>query len=100
MTACVRGAQLRAQWARNDPHRNPGYIQYDGSLAADGAHITLEREHGEYQAKLGRAHELARRVTRMLRPGCSEGVLDAALLELETLQALLAMLEKRENGAE
>ncbi|KMZ61109.1 Diphosphate--fructose-6-phosphate 1-phosphotransferase, 6-phosphofructokinase [Zostera marina] len=75
----------------NDEYRNPGPIQFEGH-GSDEKPMTLCVEDQDYMGRMKELQECINKVKSMVKPGCSQAVLKAALSSMTSVTDVLSIL--------
>ncbi|KAI3956788.1 hypothetical protein MKW92_003932 [Papaver armeniacum] len=75
----------------DDMYRNPGPLQYDGP-GADSKTMTLCVEDQDYMGRIKKLQEYLDKVRNMVKPGCSQDVLKAALCSMSSVTDVLSVM--------
>ncbi|KAK7407752.1 hypothetical protein VNO78_09804 [Psophocarpus tetragonolobus] len=75
----------------DDIYRNPGPLQFDGS-GADAKVITLSVEDQDYMGRIKKLQEYLEQVRTIVKPGCPQEVLKAALSVMASVTEVLAAM--------
>ncbi|KAL6562938.1 hypothetical protein OROHE_005525 [Orobanche hederae] len=81
-----------------DVYRNPGPFQYDVP-GADAKPVTLCVEDQDYMGRIKRLQEYLDMVHCMVKPGCSQYVLRAALSSMASVTDVLSVMSSHSNGS-
>ena len=87
-------ASLRA-WAEGELYANPGPIQFSGASAGLRA-ATLELERAGHMQRIGAVRAQLDVIRSLAGPGCSEGLLSAAVSGVASLCDILQGIKLRE----
>ncbi|KAI4320898.1 hypothetical protein MLD38_034331 [Melastoma candidum] len=74
-----------------DLYRNPGPLQFDGP-GADAKPVTLCVEDQDYMGRIKLLRDYLEKVRTIVKPGCSQEVLKAALSAMSSLTDILSVL--------
>lgn len=74
-----------------DIYRNPGPLQFDGS-GSDAKAITLCAEDQDYMGRIKLLQEYLDKVKMIVKPGCSQEVLKAALSAMASVSDVLSVI--------
>eukprot|EP00249_Psilotum_nudum_P007540 c20642_g1_i1 orf=334-2157(-) len=86
-------------WLLEDLYRNPGPIQFSGP-GSDSRTVTLSVQDQDYIGRIEELHAYLEKVKNIVKPGCPEEVLKAALISLaSTTEVLSAMSSPAYRGA-
>ncbi|XP_014521096.1 pyrophosphate--fructose 6-phosphate 1-phosphotransferase subunit alpha [Vigna radiata var. radiata] len=83
--------QNAASFLRDDIYRNPGPLQFDGP-GADAKVITLSVEDQDYMGRIKKLQEYLEQVRTIVKPGCPQEVLKAALSVMASVTEVLAAM--------
>ncbi|XP_073003347.1 pyrophosphate--fructose 6-phosphate 1-phosphotransferase subunit alpha-like [Typha latifolia] len=75
----------------DDLYRNPGPLQFDGS-GADDKTFTLSVEDQDYMGRIQKLQEYLDKVRSIVKPGCSQDVLKAALSTMASVTDVLTVM--------
>ncbi|KAJ1440336.1 Pyrophosphate-dependent phosphofructokinase PfpB [Sesbania bispinosa] len=75
----------------DDIYRNPGPLQFDGP-GADAKPITLSVEDQDYMGRIKKLQEYLEQVRTIVKPGCPQEVLKAALSVMASVTEVLAAM--------
>ncbi|OVA01037.1 Phosphofructokinase domain [Macleaya cordata] len=75
----------------DDVYRNPGPLQFDGP-GADSKTMTLCVEDQDYMGRIKKLQEYLDKVRNMVKPGCSQDVLKAALSSMASVTEVLSVM--------
>ncbi|BAT98781.1 hypothetical protein LR48_Vigan06g148000 [Vigna angularis] len=75
----------------DDIYRNPGPLQFDGP-GADAKVITLSVEDQDYMGRIKKLQEYLEQVRTIVKPGCPQEVLKAALSVMASVTEVLAAM--------
>ncbi|KAJ7551582.1 hypothetical protein O6H91_06G021000 [Diphasiastrum complanatum] len=78
-------------WLIDDLYRNPGPLQFDGPGASCRT-ITLSVEDRDYIGRIQKFRAYLETVKHIVKPGCPEDVLKAALSSVASLAEILSMM--------
>ncbi|KAK1282286.1 Pyrophosphate--fructose 6-phosphate 1-phosphotransferase subunit alpha 1 [Acorus calamus] len=73
----------------DDIYRNPGPLQFDGP-GADAKAVTLCVEDQDYMGRIKKLQEYLEQVRKIVKPGCSQEVLKAALSAMASVTDVLS----------
>ncbi|KAI3424041.1 PsbP domain-containing protein [Psidium guajava] len=79
------------QFLMDDLYRNPGPLQFDGP-GADAKPVTLCVEDQDYMGRIKMLQEYLDKVRTIVKPGCSQEVLKAALSSMASVTEVLSVL--------
>ncbi|KAG2605716.1 hypothetical protein PVAP13_4NG216601 [Panicum virgatum] len=74
-----------------DMYRNPGPLQFEG-LGAETKPISLCVEDRDYMGRIKQLQEYLEKVKSIVKPGCSQDVLKAALSAMASVTEMLAIM--------
>ncbi|KAL5208431.1 hypothetical protein ABZP36_032866 [Zizania latifolia] len=80
-----------------DIYRNPGPLQFEGP-GADSKPISLCVEDQDYMGRIKKLQEYLEKVKSIVKPGCSQDVLKAALSAMSSLTETLAIMTSSSTG--
>ncbi|KAK1306576.1 Pyrophosphate--fructose 6-phosphate 1-phosphotransferase subunit alpha [Acorus calamus] len=80
----------------DDIYRNPGPLQFDGP-GADAKAVTLCVEDQDYMGRIKKLQEYLEQVRKIVKPGCSQEVLKAALSAMASVTDVLSA-KNMDNG--
>ncbi|XP_027914345.1 pyrophosphate--fructose 6-phosphate 1-phosphotransferase subunit alpha [Vigna unguiculata] len=83
--------QKAASFLMDDIYRNPGPLQFDGP-GADAKVITLSVEDQDYMGRIKKLQEYLEQVRTIVKPGCPQEVLKAALSVMASVTEVLAAM--------
>jgi len=84
-------------WASGELYANPGPIQFaPGSATADSRAESLTLERAGHMQQVGSLRAKLDVIRSICGPGCSEGLLSAALSGVNSLADILEGIKKRE----
>ncbi|EPS71673.1 hypothetical protein M569_03082, partial [Genlisea aurea] len=83
--------QSASKFLVDDLYRNPGPLQFDGP-GADARPITLNVEDQDYMGRIKRLQEYLDQVRSIVKPGCSQDVLKAALSAMSSVTDILTVM--------
>jgi pyrophosphate--fructose-6-phosphate 1-phosphotransferase len=75
----------------DDIYRNPGPLQFDGP-GADAKPITLNVEDQDYMGRIKKLQEYLEQVRTLVKPGCPQEVLKAALSVMGSVTEVLTAM--------
>uniref|UniRef100_A0A0E0K4D3 Pyrophosphate--fructose 6-phosphate 1-phosphotransferase subunit alpha n=2 Tax=Oryza punctata TaxID=4537 RepID=A0A0E0K4D3_ORYPU len=81
----------------DDIYRNPGPIQFEGA-GADSKPISLCVEDQDYMGRIKKLQEYLEKVKSIVKPGCSQDVLKAALSAMSSVTETLAIMTSSSTG--
>ncbi|KAF8084418.1 hypothetical protein N665_0718s0011 [Sinapis alba] len=82
-----------------DLYRNPGPLQYDGP-GADAKAVSLCVEDQDYMGRIKKLQEYLDQVRTIVKPGCSQDVLKAALSVMASVTDVLTTISASSNGGQ
>ncbi|XP_058728302.1 pyrophosphate--fructose 6-phosphate 1-phosphotransferase subunit alpha-like [Vicia villosa] len=82
----------------DDIYRNPGPLQYDGP-GADAKPITLNVEDQDYMGRIKKLQEYLEQVRTIVKPGCPQEVLKAALSVMGSVTEVLTAMSSSSGHA-
>uniref|UniRef100_A0A453PEL1 Phosphofructokinase domain-containing protein n=1 Tax=Aegilops tauschii subsp. strangulata TaxID=200361 RepID=A0A453PEL1_AEGTS len=80
-----------------DIYRNPGPLQFEGP-GADAKPISLCVEDQDYMGRIKKLQEYLEKVKSIVKPGCSQDVLKAALSAMSSVTETLAIMTSSSTG--
>ncbi|KAK1259424.1 Pyrophosphate--fructose 6-phosphate 1-phosphotransferase subunit alpha [Acorus gramineus] len=80
----------------DDIYRNPGPLQFDGP-GADAKAVTMCVEDQDYMGRIKKLQEYLEQVKKIVKPGCSQEVLKAALSAMASVTDVLSA-KNMDNG--
>ncbi|KAG8059651.1 hypothetical protein GUJ93_ZPchr0002g23916 [Zizania palustris] len=80
-----------------DIYRNPGPLQFEGP-GADSKPISLCVEDQDYMGRIKKLQEYLEKVKSIVKPGCSQDVLKAALSAMSSVTETLAIMTSSSTG--
>lgn len=83
--------QNATSFLMDDIYRNPGPLQFDGP-GADAKPITLNVEDQDYMGRIKRLQEYLEQVRTIVKPGCPQEVLKAALSVMGSVTEVLTAM--------
>ncbi|KAG7024075.1 Pyrophosphate--fructose 6-phosphate 1-phosphotransferase subunit alpha, partial [Cucurbita argyrosperma subsp. argyrosperma] len=83
--------QNASQFLMDDLYRNPGPLQFDGP-GADAKPISLCVEDQDYMGRIKKLQEYLDKVRTIVKPGCSQEVLKAALSVMASVTDVLSVM--------
>eukprot|EP00262_Sarcandra_glabra_P022471 TRINITY_DN996_c0_g2_i1.p1 TRINITY_DN996_c0_g2~~TRINITY_DN996_c0_g2_i1.p1 ORF type:complete len:615 (+),score=117.19 TRINITY_DN996_c0_g2_i1:72-1916(+) len=83
--------QNAAKFLMADIYRNPGPLQFDGP-GADSKTVTLCVEDQDYMGRIKKLQEYLDKVRTIVKPGCSQDVLKAALSAMASVTDILSVM--------
>ncbi|OMP04033.1 hypothetical protein CCACVL1_02208, partial [Corchorus capsularis] len=81
--------QNATRFLLDDIYRNPGPLQFDGP-GADAKAVTLSVEDQDYMGRIKKLQEYLDKVRTIVKPGCSQDVLKAALSVMASVTEVLS----------
>jgi pyrophosphate--fructose-6-phosphate 1-phosphotransferase len=78
-------------WQKDDLYQNPGPIQFEG-VGADLRTVTLSIEDQDYIGRINELQKYLDKVRELVKPGCPEEVLKAALSSLASVTEVLTVM--------
>ncbi|KAJ0257497.1 Pyrophosphate--fructose 6-phosphate 1-phosphotransferase subunit alpha 2 [Hirschfeldia incana] len=82
-----------------DLYRNPGPLQYDGP-GADAKAVSLCVEDQDYMGRIKKLQEYLDQVRTIVKPGCSQDVLKAALSVMASVTDVLTTISSSSNAGQ
>ncbi|CAK9149176.1 unnamed protein product [Ilex paraguariensis] len=89
--------QNATKFLMDDVYRNPGPLQFDGT-GADAKAVTLCVEDQDYMGRIKALQEYLNKVRMIVKPGCSQDVLKAALSAMTAVTDILLTMTSPSNG--
>ncbi|GAB2289316.1 hypothetical protein Dimus_023620 [Dionaea muscipula] len=89
--------QNAARFLMDDIYRNPGPLQFDGP-GADAKAVSLCVEDQDYMGRIKKLQEYLDKVRTIVKPGCSQDVLKAALSAMASVTDILSVMSAPSNG--
>ncbi|WOG97682.1 hypothetical protein DCAR_0417023 [Daucus carota subsp. sativus] len=89
--------QNAAKFLLEDIYRNPGPLQFDGP-GADAKAVTLCVEDQDYMGRIKELEVYLDKVRTIVKPGCSQDVLKAALSAMAAVTNILSMVSSPANS--
>ncbi|KAF8406759.1 hypothetical protein HHK36_008851 [Tetracentron sinense] len=83
--------QKATTFLMDDVYRNPGPLQFDGP-GADAKTLTLCVEDQDYMGRIKKLQEYLDKVRNIVKPGCSQDVLKAALSAMASVTDVLSVI--------
>ncbi|XP_068652558.1 pyrophosphate--fructose 6-phosphate 1-phosphotransferase subunit alpha-like [Aristolochia californica] len=83
--------QNATRFLMDDVYRNPGPLQFDGP-GADIKAVTLSVEDQDYMGRIKKLQEHLDKVRSIVKPGCSQDVLRAALSAMASVSDVLTVM--------
>ncbi|KAK4354786.1 hypothetical protein RND71_026980 [Anisodus tanguticus] len=84
-------SQNATKFLLDDVYRNPGPLQFDGP-GADAKAVTLCVEDQDYMGRIKKLQEYLDKVRTIVKPGCSQDVLKAALSAMSSVTDILSVM--------
>ncbi|XP_055834266.1 pyrophosphate--fructose 6-phosphate 1-phosphotransferase subunit alpha [Solanum dulcamara] len=84
-------SQNATKFLLDDVYRNPGPLQFDGP-GADAKAVTLCVEDQDYIGRIKKLQEYLDKVRTIVKPGCSQDVLKAALSAMASVTDILSVI--------
>ncbi|XVE69549.1 hypothetical protein DITRI_Ditri10aG0000400 [Diplodiscus trichospermus] len=91
--------QNATRFLLDDIYRNPGPLQFDGP-GADAKAVTLCVEDQDYMGRIKKLQEYLDKVRTIVKPGCSQEVLKAALSVMASVTEVLSVMSSSSSGAQ
>ncbi|KAL6633665.1 hypothetical protein ACP70R_026336 [Stipagrostis hirtigluma subsp. patula] len=89
--------QNSSSFLLDDIYRNPGPLQYEGP-GADSKPISLCVEDQDYMGRIKKLQEYLEKVKSIVKPGCSQDVLKAALSAMSSVTETLTIMTSSSAG--
>ncbi|KAL3830561.1 hypothetical protein ACJIZ3_019363 [Penstemon smallii] len=89
--------QNGSKFLMDDVYRNPGPLQFDGP-GADSKAVTLCVEDQDYMGRIKSLNEHLDKVRAIVKPGCSQDVLKAALSAMSSVTEILSVMSSPSTG--
>ncbi|KAM0910959.1 hypothetical protein ACQ4PT_013830 [Festuca glaucescens] len=89
--------QNSSSYLLEDIYRNPGPLQFEGP-GADSKPISLCVEDQDYMGRIKKLQEYLEKVKSIVKPGCSQDVLKAALSAMSSVTETLAIMTSSSTG--
>ncbi|KAF8729671.1 hypothetical protein HU200_017623 [Digitaria exilis] len=89
--------QSSSSFLLEDIYRNPGPLQFEGP-GADSKPISLCVEDQDYMGRIKKLQEYLDKVKSIVKPGCSQDVLKAALSAMSSVTETLNIMISSSNG--
>ncbi|KAJ8772544.1 hypothetical protein K2173_027721 [Erythroxylum novogranatense] len=89
--------QNAAKFLMDDLYRNPGPLQFDGP-GADAKPVTLCVEDQDYMGRIKELQEYLEKVRAIVKPGCSQEVLKAALSVMASVTEVLSAMSSTQSN--
>ncbi|XP_021900763.1 pyrophosphate--fructose 6-phosphate 1-phosphotransferase subunit alpha isoform X2 [Carica papaya] len=83
----------------DDLYRNPGPLQFDGP-GADAKAVTLCVEDQDYMGRIKKLQEYLDKVRTIVKPGCSQEVLKAALSVMASVTDVLSVMSSSSSSTQ
>uniref|UniRef100_A0A804R0E1 Pyrophosphate--fructose 6-phosphate 1-phosphotransferase subunit alpha 2 n=1 Tax=Zea mays TaxID=4577 RepID=A0A804R0E1_MAIZE len=83
--------QNSSSFMMEDIYRNPGPLQFEGS-GADTKPISLCVEDQDYMGRIKKLQEYLEKVKSIVKPGCSQDVLKAAVSAMASVTEMLTIM--------
>ncbi|KAG6785525.1 hypothetical protein POTOM_007086 [Populus tomentosa] len=80
-----------------DLYRNPGPLQFDGP-GADSKAVSLSVEDADYMGRIKKLQEYLDKVRNIVKPGCSQDVLKAALSVMSSVTEVLSVMSSTSSS--
>ncbi|CAI9762976.1 unnamed protein product [Fraxinus pennsylvanica] len=90
--------QNATRFLMDDVYRNPGPLQFEGP-GADSKAVTLCVEDQDYMGRIKQLQEHLDKVRSIVKPGCSQDVLKAALSAMTSVTAILSVMSSPTSGS-
>ncbi|KAK4387843.1 Pyrophosphate--fructose 6-phosphate 1-phosphotransferase subunit alpha [Sesamum angolense] len=100
---CLKGKsyellrQNAIKFLMDDVYRNPGPLQFDGP-GADAKAVSLCVEDQDYMGRIKKLQEHLDKVRSIVKPGCSQDVLKAALSAMASVTDILSVMSSPSTG--
>ncbi|CAD5317377.1 unnamed protein product [Arabidopsis thaliana] len=91
--------QNAQKFLMEDMYRNPGPVQYDGP-GADAKAVSLCVEDQDYMGKIKKLQEYLDQVRMIVKPGCSQDVLKAALSVMASVTDVLTTISSSSTSGQ
>ncbi|XP_009777872.1 pyrophosphate--fructose 6-phosphate 1-phosphotransferase subunit alpha [Nicotiana sylvestris] len=91
-------SQNATKFLLDDVYRNPGPLQFDGP-GADAKAVTLCVEDQDYMGRIKKLQEYLDKVRTIVKPGCSQDVLKAALSAMASVTDILSVISSPSSGS-
>ncbi|KAJ8431137.1 hypothetical protein Cgig2_010070 [Carnegiea gigantea] len=91
--------QNAARFLMEDIYRNPGPLQYEGP-GSDAKAVSLCVEDQDYMGRIKQLQEYLDKVRAIVKPGCSQDVLKAALSAMASVTDILSVMSARPNSGQ
>ncbi|KAL2499197.1 Pyrophosphate--fructose 6-phosphate 1-phosphotransferase subunit alpha 2 [Abeliophyllum distichum] len=89
--------QNATKFLMDDSYRNPGPIQFDGP-GADAKALILCVEDQDYMGRIKELQKYLDKVRSIVKPGCSQDVLKAALSAMTSVTDILSVMTSHTSG--
>ncbi|KAL6571974.1 hypothetical protein OROMI_012932 [Orobanche minor] len=90
--------QNATKFLMDDVYRNPGPLQFEGP-GADAKPVTLCVEDQDYMGRIKKLREYLDKVHSIVKPGCSQDVLKAALSAMASVTDILSIMCAPSSGS-
>ncbi|XP_022880541.1 pyrophosphate--fructose 6-phosphate 1-phosphotransferase subunit alpha-like [Olea europaea var. sylvestris] len=90
--------QNATKFLMDDVYRNPGPLQFEGP-GADSKPVTLCVEDQDYMGRIKQLKEHLDKVRSIVKPGCSQDVLKAALSAMASVTDILSVISSPSSGS-
>ncbi|KAL3619838.1 hypothetical protein CASFOL_034750 [Castilleja foliolosa] len=90
--------QNSTKFLLDDVYRNPGPLQFDGP-GADAKAVTLCVEDQDYMGRIKKLQEHLDKVRSIVKPGCSQDVLKAALSAMASVTDVLTIMSSSSSAS-
>ncbi|RWR72757.1 pyrophosphate--fructose 6-phosphate 1-phosphotransferase subunit alpha [Cinnamomum micranthum f. kanehirae] len=84
-------SQNAAKYLMDDTYRNPGPLQFEGP-GSDAKSVTLCVEDQDYMGQIKKLQQYLDKVRKIVKPGCSQDVLKAALSSMASVTNVLSVM--------
>ncbi|XAR61495.1 Diphosphate--fructose-6-phosphate 1-phosphotransferase [Bertholletia excelsa] len=91
--------QNATKFLMDDVYRNPGPLQFDGP-GADAKALTLCVEDQDYMGRVKELQMYLEKVRAIVKPGCSQDVLKAALSAMASVTDILSVMSNPSNATQ
>ncbi|KAF3684814.1 Pyrophosphate--fructose 6-phosphate 1-phosphotransferase subunit alpha [Capsicum annuum] len=91
-------SQNATKFLLDDVYRNPGPLQFDGP-GADAKAVTLCVEDQDYMGRIKKLQEYLDKVRAIVKPGCSQDVLKAALSAMASVTDILSVISSPSSAS-
>lgn len=88
--------QNAGRFLMDDIYRNPGPLQFDGP-GSDAKSVSLCVEDQDYMGRIKKLQEYLEKVKTIVKPGCSQDVLKAALSAMASVTDILSVMAAPSN---